>query len=67
MVMLSQLLRCKLVDAKGKEAKLSDVSVDLLNGDYPPVTRFYFLDSKNNNVCSRRMKCSPSIGPTAAS
>jgi CBS domain-containing protein len=48
MVMLSQLLRCKLVDAKGKEAKLADLSVDLLNGDYPPVTRFYFLDSKNN-------------------
>jgi CBS domain-containing protein len=48
MVMLSQLLRCQLVDAKGGEAKLSDLSVDLLNGDYPPVTRFYFLDSKNN-------------------
>ena len=48
MVMLSQLLRCKLVDAQGKEAKLADVSVDLLNGDYPPVTRFYFLDSKNH-------------------
>lgn len=48
MVMLSQLLRCKLVDAKGKEANLADVSVDLLNGDYPPVTRFYFLDSKNH-------------------
>jgi CBS domain-containing protein len=47
MVMLSQLLRCKLIDAKGVAAKLSDLSVDLLNGDYPPVTRFYFLDANN--------------------
>lgn len=48
MVMLSQLLRCKLVDAKGREATLSDLSVDLLNGDYPPVARFYFLDSQKH-------------------
>src|SRR5215204_2604993 len=46
MVMLSQLLRCKLVDAQGVQATLLDLSVDLLNGDYPPVTRFYFLDSQ---------------------
>jgi len=45
--MLTQLLRCKLVDAKGAQAPLFDLSVDLLNGDYPPITRFYFLDAQN--------------------
>jgi magnesium transporter len=46
MVMLSHLLRCKLIDALGEQATLLDLSVDLLNGDYPPVTRFYFLNSQ---------------------
>ena len=46
MVMLSQLLRCQLVDPKGEHAALLDLSVDLLNGDYPPVTHLYFLDPK---------------------
>ena len=46
MVMLSHLLRCQLVDEQGAQATLLDLSVDLLNGDYPPVTRFYFLNSQ---------------------
>src|SRR5688572_6903564 len=46
MVMLSQLLRCNLFDSQGGHAKLIDLSVDVLDGDYPPVTGFYFLDSR---------------------
>jgi magnesium transporter len=46
MVMLSQLRRFKLTDKKGRQARLMDLSVALLDGDYPPVTRLYFLNSK---------------------
>lgn len=43
MVMLSQLRRFKLTDEQGRQASLLDLSVALLDGDYPPVTRLYFL------------------------
>jgi len=46
MVMLSQLRRFKLTDKQNREARLLDLSVALLDGDYPPVTRLYFLNSK---------------------
>ena len=47
MVMLSQLRRCDLVDHQERRARLRDLSVALLDGDYPPVTRLYYLNSKN--------------------
>ena len=46
MVMLSQLLRFKLQDEGGRQASLSDLSVDLFEGDHPPVTCLYFVPSK---------------------
>jgi magnesium transporter len=46
MVMLSQLRRFDLKDEQNRRAKLTDLSVALLDGDYPPVTRLYFLNSK---------------------
>lgn len=46
MVMLSQLRRSKLTDEQGRQASLMDLSVALLDGDHPPVTRLYFLDSE---------------------
>ena len=45
--MLSQLRRCDLMDQKGNRARLKDLSVALLDGDYPPITRLYYLNSKN--------------------
>ncbi len=39
MVMLSRLRRFDLVDSNQQHAKLIDLSVALLDGDYPPVTR----------------------------
>lgn len=47
MVMLSQLRRFILRDEHGRQGQLIDISVALLEGDYPPVTRVYFLNSKN--------------------
>ena len=45
MVMLSQLLRFKLEDENGVQAPLSDLSVDLFEGEHPPVTGLYFNHS----------------------
>src|ERR1041384_1602225 len=42
MVMFSQLRRFVLTDGQ-RQAKLSDASVALLESEYPPVTRLYFL------------------------
>ena len=44
MLMLSGLRRFELVDANRRRAKLVDLTVALLEGDYPPVTRLFFLD-----------------------
>jgi hypothetical protein len=44
MVMFSQLRRCDLTDDKGRQAKLLDLGVALLDADYPLVTRLCFLD-----------------------
>lgn len=53
MVMLSQLLRFRIVDEQGAEAELSDLSVALLDADHPPVTCLYFLNAKRQ-TCSIR-------------
>jgi magnesium transporter len=45
MLMLSGLRRFELVDANRRRAKLVDLAVALLEGDYPPVTRLFFLNS----------------------
>jgi magnesium transporter len=42
MVMLSNLLRFRLVDERGREARLEDASIAHLEGDYPLVTRLLF-------------------------
>ena len=46
MVMLSQLRRFRVKGKTAAEASLSDLSVALLEGDYPPVTRLYFLNTR---------------------
>ena len=45
MVMLSQLRRFDLVDARRRHAKLVDFAVALLEGDYPPVTHLIFRNA----------------------
>lgn len=47
MVELSQLRRFRLADKQDRQSQLVDLSVALLEGDHPPVTRLYFLNSKN--------------------
>jgi len=47
MVMFSQLRRCDITDEEGRQAKLLDLSIALLDADYPPVTRLFFLKDKN--------------------
>jgi hypothetical protein len=42
MVMLSNLLRFRLTDERGRSARLEDASIAHLEGDYPPVTRLLF-------------------------
>ena len=42
MVMLSELFRFEVTDAKGDCAKLADLSVALLDGDYPPVNNLFY-------------------------
>lgn len=46
-VMLSQLLRFELVDARGQRARLTDLAAALLEGEYPPITLLYFSRDKN--------------------
>lgn len=45
MVMLSKLLSFRLVDERNASARLEDIAIAHLEGDYPPVTRLLFLDS----------------------
>lgn len=42
MVMLSKLRRFEIVDGGGRRAKLADLAVALLEGEYPPVTHLFF-------------------------
>lgn len=46
MVMLSQLLRFTINDDGGRQARLTDLSVALLESDHPRVTCLYFTDEK---------------------
>ena len=50
MVMLSELRRHRLVDARRRTAQLVDLGVDLAAGDYPPVTRVFFRDSRRRQM-----------------
>jgi CBS domain-containing protein len=42
MVMLSELRRFRVVDDRGGSAQLNDLSVALLEGEHPPVTRLFY-------------------------
>lgn len=42
MVMLSKLFRFDIVDAENRRAKLADLSVALLDSDYPPVANIFY-------------------------
>lgn len=50
--MLSKLRRFNLVDSKERRARLSDMAVELLEGDYPPVTHLFFYNE--NQLMSLR-------------
>jgi CBS domain-containing protein len=50
MVMLSTLCRFEVVDEEGRRARLADLAVALLDGDYPPVTRLLFYSEKGEQV-----------------
>ncbi|MCA1604195.1 MAG: CBS domain-containing protein [Acidobacteria bacterium] len=45
--MFSQLRRFDLTDDHGRRARLTDLSIALLESDYPPVTRLFFLYEAN--------------------
>jgi CBS domain-containing protein len=42
MVMLTEVLRFQIEDEKGRRARVSDLSIALLDDDYPPVTKVFF-------------------------
>lgn len=44
--LLSALWRFTLVDGRGKRGALKDLSIELLEGDYPPVTDLVFRDEQ---------------------
>lgn len=46
MLMLSQLRRFKIIDEHGRQVRLNDLSVALLEGDHPRVTCLYFVNAK---------------------
>jgi len=43
MAMLSELLRFDLVDSAGRKARVADMTLALLEDDYPPVTSIHFF------------------------
>lgn len=47
MVMFSQLRRFDLSDEQGARSNLTDLGIALLDADYPPVTRLFFLNAQN--------------------
>ncbi|MFN2498946.1 MAG: magnesium transporter MgtE N-terminal domain-containing protein [Pyrinomonadaceae bacterium] len=50
MVMFSQLRRFHLADDQGHTSDLMDLSVGLLDADYPPVTRLFFHNKANKQT-----------------
>ena len=46
--MFSELRRFEVLDQHGRHATLADLSVALLDQDYPPVTRLFFSGQKNH-------------------
>jgi magnesium transporter len=46
MLIVSMLRRFELIDAKGGRARLTDLAIDLLQEDYPPVTHLVFNEMK---------------------
>jgi magnesium transporter len=50
MVMLSKLRHFKLVDRDGRRGKLDDVSIALLDSDYPPITHLFFRDEQREQM-----------------
>ncbi|MEP6925068.1 MAG: CBS domain-containing protein [Pyrinomonadaceae bacterium] len=65
MLMLSEIRRFRLVDDQNQTVRIADLSVDLLNGEYPPIKQVLFwnddrkfvgLDWKNSNLIDLRKK-----------
>lgn len=50
MVVFSEILRCHVIDARGARARISDLSVDLAEEDYPPVMRLFFINAEKQHV-----------------
>jgi magnesium transporter len=50
MVMLSKLRRFRVVDDEGRGARLADLAVALLDGDYPPVTHLFFFSQAKKQL-----------------
>jgi hypothetical protein len=48
MVMLSKLSRFEVRDENGERARLTDLSVALLDSDYPPVTYLFYESNKKS-------------------
>jgi magnesium transporter len=48
MVMLSELLHFRVVDAQGKTTRLSDIAIGELDNDYPLVTHLIYHQDHNN-------------------
>jgi magnesium transporter len=49
-ILLSELHRFLLVDAQGRQARPIDLTVDLVNGDYPPVNFVLFQNEERRQV-----------------
>jgi magnesium transporter len=50
MVMLTKLRRFKLVDERQQQAALIDFVIDLMAGEYPPITQLIFLDADKKQM-----------------
>jgi magnesium transporter len=50
MIMLSQLRRFYIVDQKRQRVKLVDLSIELLESDYPPVTKLFFYNDQKEKM-----------------
>jgi magnesium transporter len=46
MVMLSKLRHFKLLDVHARQSRLDDLSIALLDSDYPPITHLFFRNAK---------------------